>query len=89
MAERRPDDALRYWELVQSLRPGYQRVVEYLKREYLTRGMEHYAAGRVEEAMSLWQKALDVDPQDERARGYMARAQTQVARTRELTGGSR
>jgi tetratricopeptide (TPR) repeat protein len=89
IAQRRPDDALRYWELVQSLSPGYQRVEEYLKREYLTRGMEHFAAGRVEEAMSHWQKAIEVDPADERARGYMARAQTQVARTRELTGGSR
>jgi tetratricopeptide (TPR) repeat protein len=89
IAERRLDDALRYWELVQSLNPGDPRVTEYLKREYLTRGMEHFAAGRVEEAMSYWQKALDVDPKDERARGYMARAQTQVARTRELTGEPR
>jgi tetratricopeptide (TPR) repeat protein len=89
MAERRPDDALRYFELVQSLSPGYQRAVEYLKREYLTRGMEHFAAGRVEEAMSHWQKALAVDPADERTRGYLARAYTQIARTRELTGGSR
>jgi Flp pilus assembly protein TadD len=64
-------------------------VAEYLKREYLTRGMEHFAAGRVEEAMSHWQKALAIDPADERARGYMARAQTQVARMRELTGGPR
>ena len=89
ITEHRPDDALRYWELVQSLSPGDPRVAEYLKREYLTRGMEHFAAGRVEEAMSHWQKALAIDPADERARGYMARAQTQVARTRELTGGPR
>lgn len=89
ITEHRPDDALRYWELVQSLSPGDPRVAEYLKREYLTRGMEHFAAGRVEEAMSHWQKALAVDPTDERARGYMARAQMQIARMRELAGGPR
>ena len=48
----RTDEALR-WELVWSLKPGYQRVDDYLKREYLTRGMEHFAAGRLIEAVSM------------------------------------
>ncbi|MBN2170015.1 MAG: hypothetical protein JW819_01685 [Candidatus Krumholzibacteriota bacterium] len=78
------DDALRYWELVWSRQPGYQQVDEYLRREYLMRGMEAFAAGRLEEAAAFWEKALRVDPRDERAIGYLARAREQMERTQEI-----
>ncbi len=78
------DDALRYWELVWSRRPGYRQVDNYLKREYLMRGMEIFASGRLEEAATLWEKALAVDPDDTRARGYLDRAREQLARSREI-----
>jgi tetratricopeptide (TPR) repeat protein len=89
MQERRLDDALRYWELVWSLRPGYKRVDEYLKREYLMRGMEFFASGKLEDAVAAWQRVLQVDPKDSRAAGYIARARTQLARTREILGEGR
>jgi len=89
MSERRAEEALRYWELVWSLHPGYQNVDDLLKREYLTRGMEYFASGRLEEAMSYWERALRIDPTDERAKGYLARARTQMERTRELMGETR
>jgi tetratricopeptide (TPR) repeat protein len=89
MSERRVDDALRYWELAWSMDPGYKRLAEYLKREYLIRGMEFFASGKLDEAMSYWQKALQMDPADTRAASYIARARTQQARTRELTGEGR
>ncbi|TMQ67356.1 MAG: hypothetical protein E6K79_00125 [Candidatus Eisenbacteria bacterium] len=89
MQERRLDDALRYWELVWSIRPGYKRVDEYLKREYLMRGMEFFASGKLDEAVSCWQRVLQVDPKDSRAAGYIARARTQQARTREILGEGR
>ena len=89
MQERRLDDALRYWELVWSLRPGYKRVDEYLKREYLMRGMEFFASGKLEDAVACWQRVLQVDPKDSRAAGYIARARTQLARTREILGEGR
>lgn len=82
--EHRLDDALRYWELVWSARGGYREVREYLKREYLTRGMDAFAAGRVEEAVAQWRRVLEVDPGDGRARGYLERAQKQIARSREI-----
>lgn len=84
----RSDDALRYWELVWSARPGYREVAACLKREYLTRGMESFAAGRLDDAMAQWERVLRVDPTDERARGYLARAQQQRAHSREILGGS-
>ena len=89
MSERRVDDALRYWELAWSMDPGYKRLAEYLKREYLIRGMEFFASGKLDDAMSYWQKALQMDPTDTRAASYIARARTQQARTRELTGEDR
>jgi tetratricopeptide (TPR) repeat protein len=89
MQERRLDDALRYWELVWSLRPGYKRVDEYLKREYLMRGMEFFTSGKLEDAVAAWQRVLQVDPRDSRAAGYIARARTQLARTREILGEGR
>lgn len=78
------DDALRYWEMVWSRRPGFQQVDRFLKREYLMQGMELFAGGRLDEAAALWEKALQVDPTDERARGYLARAREQLARTEEI-----
>ncbi len=86
MQERRMDDALRYWELVWSMRPGYKSVDEFLKREYLMRGMEFFASGKLEDAVGSWQRVLEVDPKDSRAAGYIARARTQLARTREILG---
>ena len=70
-----------------SARPDYREVAGYLKREYLTRGMEAFAAGRLDDAMAQWERVLRIDPTDERARGYMARAQEQRARSREILGG--
>lgn len=86
MEQHRADDALRYWEIVWSADSTYARVGDYLKREYLMRGMNSFAAGKLEEAVALWEKVLTVDPNDVRAKGYIARAEKQLARTRELLG---
>ena len=89
MSERRPDDALRYWEMAQSIAPSYKKLAEYLKREYLIRGMDSFASGKVDQALVFWEKALEVDPQDPRASSYILRARTQQARTREIMSGGR
>lgn len=89
MSERRPDDALRYWELAWTMAPEYKKLAEYLKREYLIRGMDSFASGKVEQALVYWEKAHEVDPQDARATSYILRARTQQARTREIMSGGR
>ncbi len=86
MQEGRPADAVRYWELVWSFDPDYERVREHLKREYMTWGLEHFARGSLNSAIEQWQKALRVDPTDERTRAYLQRAQEQLARTRQILG---
>jgi len=88
MSNARPDDALRYWELARSIGPD-PRVAEVLKREYQLRGIDSFASGRLEEALNLWDMALQLDPEDQRTQGYIARAQLQLQRTREITGGAR
>jgi len=89
MAERRLDDALRYWELAWSMAPGYKRLTEYLRREYLIRGMDSFASGKLDQALAYWEKAREVDPGDPRAASYITRARTQQARTREIMSGGR
>ena len=69
-----------------SARPDYREVAGYLKREYLTRGMEPFAAGRLDEAVAEWERVLRIDPDDQRAHGYLARAETQRAHSREILG---
>jgi cytochrome c-type biogenesis protein CcmH/NrfG len=53
------------------------------------RGMDAHAAGRLEEAVSYWEKALRADPRDPRAAGFLTRARERQERTREILGGSR
>ena len=86
LKSQRNNDALGYWERVWAERPGYREVGDFLKREYLARGMEAFAAGKLEGAVSLWEKVLRINPKDLQARGYVARAQEQMVRSRELTG---
>ncbi|MCA1792144.1 MAG: tetratricopeptide repeat protein, partial [Thioalkalivibrio sp.] len=71
-------------ELVWSAAPDYQQVGDFLKQEYLARGMEAFAAGRLDAAVTSWEKALEVDPDDPRALGYLARAHEHLDRLREV-----
>jgi tetratricopeptide (TPR) repeat protein len=86
MEQQRPDEAVRYWELVHSIDPSHGQVKDHLHREYLMGGMDSFANGRLDEAVALWEKALRLDPSDKKARGYLARAQQQIERTREILG---
>lgn len=86
MADKRSDDALRYWELASSIDPSEPRVSAVLQREYLMRGMESFAGGQLDAATTLWGKVLRLDPSEPRARAYLARAQMQRERMRELVG---
>jgi tetratricopeptide (TPR) repeat protein len=85
----RPDEAVRYWELVWLADPTYENVAEYLKREYLLRGLDSFSHGRFDDAISIWEKAREVDPTDQRTLGYLSRAREQLTCSREILGGAR
>jgi tetratricopeptide (TPR) repeat protein len=89
MTAHREEEAIQYFELVWSIDPKHKGAVEYLKREYLMRGMEFFADGRLGEAVAIWEEALRVDPNDERVHGYLTRAREQIARTRQILGSNR
>lgn len=84
----RSEDAIRYFELVFSAAPDHALVRENLVREYLTLGMERFAAGDLDEAIGIWQRALEADPSDEKARGYLERALRHKDRSAEILGSA-
>jgi len=84
MEEQRREDAIRYWELVWGSAPDYQQVKENLLQEYLVQGMEAFAAGQLDQSITIWEKALKVSPDDTRTKGYLARAYDQRARIMRL-----
>jgi tetratricopeptide (TPR) repeat protein len=86
MKDNRTEEAIRYFELVWSIDPRHKGAVEYLKREYLMRGMEFFADGRLAEAVAVWEEALRVDPDDKRVHGYLTRAREQMERTKQILG---
>jgi tetratricopeptide (TPR) repeat protein len=86
---RRPLEAIAYWQRAWAIRPGDARLASDLERECLLRGMEAYAAGKLEQAVSLWQTAVQVNPANARAAGYLAKAREQLDRTSALGGDSR
>ena len=53
------------------------------------RGMDSFASGRLDDAIGWWERAGEIDPNDERTKGYLARARKQLARTREILGEGR
>jgi len=85
MEEGRADDAIHFLEVVWSADPGWQQVSPSLKREYLTRGMEAFASGKLQAAMGDWEKVLEIDPADERALGYLDRARQQMSKIQQIS----
>jgi cytochrome c-type biogenesis protein CcmH/NrfG len=74
--------------MVQASSPGYRGVDQALVREYLTRGMESFSTGHLDEAIRSWEQVLRIDPADTRAQGYLARAREQAARRRQMFGAA-
>jgi len=87
--EQRSTDAMRYFEHVYAAKPDFPGVAESLKRECLVVGMDHFASSRLDEAIAVWQRALEVDPNDEKVRGYLKRALQNRTRTEELLRDNR
>jgi len=86
LEERRNEDAIRYWEIVAAADPDYLEVRDRLKDQYLMAGMDAFAEGNLDGAIDVWERALVLDPNDERTQGYLVRARQQLARTREILG---
>ncbi len=85
---RRHSESIPYFEFVFALQPAYENVTPYLKQVYLFVGMEQFTAGNLVQAVNLWEKILDIDPNDEKALSYVRRAWIAIRKTRELAVSS-
>jgi len=77
-------EAVRVWELILAEDSHHAEAGAALREEYLSRGMEHFSAGRLQDAVAIWEEALRVDPEDQRTRSYLQRGRQQIARIHRL-----
>lgn len=81
-------EAIRYFEFVYGLSPGYENVESYLKQACLFSGMDRYTAGDLAGAIQTWERVLEIDPSDEKALSYVRRARSEIRKTQDLSGGT-
>lgn len=73
---------LRVWTIA----PDYRNVAEPLTKSYLFMGMQLYSQSRYEEAITIWEKILTIDPGNVKARRYLDKSRQEADR---LSGGSK
>jgi tetratricopeptide (TPR) repeat protein len=81
------DAGLRDLETVWRADPRYADVADRIKTEYQVRGLEAYSSRRLEYAIQLWERALEIDPQDNKTIAYLSHAREQLKKP-EAPGGS-
>ncbi len=86
MAQNRLGVAVRLFETVHESVPRYKDIVARLRQAYLFLGMEHYTEGKPEEAIQVWTKVLEIDPQNEKALAYIRKTKQELEKIRELPG---
>ncbi len=83
--------AIPYLEEVYRLAPDYQSVDTLLLKAYRFVGIACYSENRHEDAISMWQRALRIDPDNQEVLGYVKRARlelSQIGRLLDSTSGS-
>jgi tetratricopeptide (TPR) repeat protein len=80
------DGAIRALLVVWTAQPDYHNVSDLLAKAYLFVGMEYYSENKHVEAIETWRKALNVDPDNEKARRYLSKAEEELQK---LKGVSR
>jgi tetratricopeptide (TPR) repeat protein len=78
--------AIAEWEQVWHRYPHFEKVGEYLVKAYQYRGMELYAQHQYEDALEIWDRVLDVDPENEKAIRYINRTKEELSRLEGYTG---
>jgi tetratricopeptide (TPR) repeat protein len=78
-------EAMEHWEVVERVAPGYQSVRSYLIKAYRLSGLELYGENRLADAVTVWRKAVGIDPDNEEIRSYIERTETEISRLQELS----
>lgn len=77
--------AISGWEKVEREAPNYQSVREYLVKAYRFVGVELYGKNQLEEAMTIWNKALMLAPANAEIAAYAKRTQNEIDKLKELS----
>jgi tetratricopeptide (TPR) repeat protein len=77
--------AIRLWEQVERLAPGYRSVRSYLVEAYKYVGVELYGQNQLAEAIEVWRKAVRLMPENEEISSYISRTQNEIARLKQLS----
>lgn len=78
-------EAIKYWEKVERLAPGYSSVRSYLVNAYKFVGIDLYSRNRFDDAVQVWKKAAQLDPHNEEINGYIKRTETEIRKLQELS----
>ena len=66
--------------------PNHEEVSSYLVRSLLLSGLEFYAEQQYLSAIDRWKKALTIDPDNPKAKRYLARARLEVQKIGQADG---
>ncbi len=80
------DKAIGEWENVWKRYAKYEKVEDYLVKAYLYWGMELYTKHDYQEALKIWGKVLEVDPDNEKAVRYIRRTREELGRLESVSG---
>ena len=78
--------AMQAWEELARQAPHYEEVDHYLLRVYRVCGLERYTEGHLQEAIGIWGKALQLEPENAQVRRYMNQANAKLKRVQEPRG---
>jgi tetratricopeptide (TPR) repeat protein len=67
---------------VWTARPDYYNVSDLLAKAYMFVGMGFYSENKYEKAIETWQKALNVDPSNDKAKRYLSKAEEELQKLR-------
>jgi tetratricopeptide (TPR) repeat protein len=78
-------EAISAWERVERIAPGYESVRDYLVKAYRLMGVELYGQNELEAALNLWRSATRLDPGNSEIQAFIARAEAELGRLKELS----
>ncbi len=78
------ETAVRRWREVWELSPSYGQVASSLVKAYQLLGIQAYTGGDYTRAIENCRRALEIDPDDEKSRRYLARIEEERASVEEI-----
>lgn len=78
-------NAIKYWEKVETLAPGYASTRKYLITAYKYVGIELYGESNLDEAVIVWEKATLLDAANQEILEYLKRTRSEIKKLRELS----